>query len=112
MEQNLGAAVMSKPQPQKGMLLMPNYDENPKVNVTTTGDGSTGIAIIIAAIVLVVGAFVFFNYGFGPNTDNAKIVQNNTTLPAPVVEAPAAPEATPPAAQPATPPAEAPAANP
>jgi hypothetical protein len=62
--------------------------------------------------VLVVGAFVFFNYGFGPATDNAKIVQNNTTLPAPVIEAPAAPEDTPPAApQPTTAPG-APAANP
>lgn len=92
---------------------MPNYDENPKVNVSSTGDGSTGIAIIVAAIILVVGAFFFFNYGYGPAADNAKVVQNNTTLPAPVIEAPAAPELTAPApAQPTTPPAEAPAANP
>ena len=92
---------------------MTNYDERPQVNVTTKGDNSAGIAILIAAIVLVVGAFVFFNYGFGPTTDNAKIVQNNTTLPAPVIEAPAAPEVvTAPPAQPTTPPAEAPAANP
>ena len=92
---------------------MSNYDDNPKINVTTRGDSSTGIAIIVAAIILVVGAFVFFNNGFGPTTDNAKIVQNNTTLPAPVIEAPAAPEATtPPATQPTTPPAQAPAANP
>lgn len=92
---------------------MTNYDEKPQVNVSNRGDSSTGIAIIIAAIVLVVGAFIFFNNGFGPTTDNAKIVQNNTTLPAPVIEAPAAPEVTtPPAAQPTTPPSEAPAANP
>ena len=92
---------------------MPNYDENPRVNVSSTGDGSTGIAIIVAAIILVVGAFFFFNYGYGPASDDAKIVQNNTTLPAPVIEAPATPEVTAPApAQPATPPAEAPAANP
>ena len=92
---------------------MTNYDEKPTVNVSNSGDSSAGIAIIVAAIVLVVGALIFFNGGFGPNTDNAKIVQNNTTLPAPVIEAPATPEvATPPAAEPATPPAEAPAANP
>ena len=93
---------------------MTNYDEKPTVNVSNSGDsGSTGIAIIVAAIILVVGVFIFFNNGFGPTTDNAKIVQNNTTLPAPVIEAPAAPEATtPPPAQPVTPPAEAPAANP
>ena len=91
---------------------MSNYDENPKINVSSNGDGSTGIAIIIAAIILVVGAFLFFNYGVGPTTDSPKVVQNNTTLPAPVIEVPAAPEATtPPAAQPTTPPAEAPAAN-
>ena len=92
---------------------MSNYDENPKINVSSKGDGSTGIAIIVAAIILVAGAFLFFNYGFGPATDNPNVVQNNTTLPAPVIEAPAAPEVTtPPAAQPTTPPAEAPANNP
>lgn len=92
---------------------MTNYDEKPQVNVSNRGDSSAAIAIIIAAIVLVVGAFVFFNNGFGPTTDNAKIVQNNTTLPAPVIEAPAAPEVTtPPAAEPTTPPAAAPATNP
>ena len=59
-----------------------------------------------------VGAFIFFNYGYGPASDGPKVVQNNTTLPAPAIEAPAAPEATTPApAQPAAPPA-APAANP
>ena len=92
---------------------MTNYDEKPKVNVTQTGGGSAGIAIIIAALVLVVGAFVFFNNGFGPTTDSPEVVQNNTTIPAPVIEAPAAPDAaTPPATEPATPPADAPAANP
>ena len=94
---------------------MSNWDENRKVNVSSTGDGSTGIAIIVAAIILVVGAFFFFNYGYGPAGDSPNVVQNNTTLPAPVIEAPAAPEVaapTPAPAQPTTPPAEAPAANP
>ena len=92
---------------------MTNYDEKPQVNVSNSGDSSTGIAIIVAAIILVVGAFIFFSNGVGPTTDNAKIVQNNTTLPAPVIEAPAAPEVTtPPAAQSTTPASEAPATNP
>ena len=91
---------------------MTNYDEKPTVNVSNSGDGSTGIAVLIAAIVLVVGAFIFFNYGYGPASDGPNVVQNNTILPAPVIETPATPEATSPAApQPATPPA-APAANP
>lgn len=92
---------------------MTNYDEKPQVNISNKGDNSTGIAIIVAAIILVVGAFIFFSNGFGPTTDNAKIVQNNTTLPAPVIDVPAAPEViTPPAAQPSTPSSEAPATNP
>ena len=77
--------------------MTPNYDENHNANVPTSGDSSTAIAIIIAALILVVGAFLFFNCGLGPTSDNAKIVQNNTSLPAPVIEAPAAPEVTAPA---------------
>jgi hypothetical protein len=93
--------------------LMTNYDEKPTVNVSNSGDGSTVIALLIAAIVLAVGAFMFFNYGYRPTSDGPKVVQNNTTLPAPVIETPAAPEVTTPTpAQPTTPPAEAPAANP
>jgi hypothetical protein len=90
---------------------MTNYDDKPNINVSTGSDGSTGIAIIIAAIVLVVGAFVFFNYGYGP-ASGPNVVQNNTTLPAPVIETPAASEATPPAAPQPTPAPAAPAANP
>jgi hypothetical protein len=87
--------------------------KEPEIRVTQTGDSSTGIAIIFAALVLVIGAFFLFNGGFGTTTDNPDIVQNNTTLPAPVIEAPAAPEAaTPPVTQKANPPADAPAANP
>jgi hypothetical protein len=91
---------------------MTNNDEKPEVRVTQTGDSTTGIAIVIAALVLVVGAFLFFSTGFGPTKDNPNVVQNNTTLPAPVIEVPVAPEATPPATQPAAPPADAPATNP
>jgi hypothetical protein len=92
---------------------MTNYDEKPEVRVTQATDSSTGIAIIIAALVLVVGAFLFFNNGVFTTSDNPKVVQNNTTLPAPVIEVPAKPEVVAPATtQTATPPAAAPAANP
>ena len=92
---------------------MTDYDKKPEIRVTQASDGSSGIAIIIAAIVLVVGAFLFFNNGFDTTADNAKVVQNNITLPAPVVEVPAAPDAAmPPATQKTDPPADAPAANP
>ena len=94
---------------------MTDYDRKPEIRVTKTGDSgsSTGIAIIIAALVLVIGAFVLFNGGFNTTTDHPKVVQNNNTLPAPVIEMPVTPEVvTPPAAQKANPPADAPAANP
>ncbi len=94
---------------------MDNFDKKPiEVNQASESSGTT-IAIIVAALVLVVGAFIYFGNSSTP-TDNPQVTQNNTTLPAPVVE-PADPvPATPPAAQPetapVTPPADAPAANP
>ena len=94
---------------------MDNFDKKPiEVNQSSESSGTT-IAIIVAALVLVVGAFIYFGNSSAP-TDNPQVTQNNTTLPAPVVE-PADPvPATPPAAQPetapVTPPADAPAANP
>jgi hypothetical protein len=91
---------------------MTNYDEKPEVRVTQATDSSTGIAIIIAALVLVVGAFLFFNNGVFTTSDNPKVVQNNTTLPAPVIEVPAKPEVVAPTTQTTTPSANAPAANP
>lgn len=92
---------------------MTDYDKKPEVRVTQASNSSSGIAIIIALIALVVGAFLFFNSGFDTTADTAKVVQNNTTLPAPVVEVPVTPDAaTPPATQKADPPADAPAANP
>jgi len=91
---------------------MTDYDKKPEVRVTQAGDSSTGIAVIIAALILVIGAFVLFNGGFDTG-DNPKVVQNNNTLPAPVIEVPATPDAAaPPVTQKANPPADAPAANP
>ena len=94
---------------------MDNYDKKPiEVKQSTESSGTT-IAIIVAALVLVVGAFIYFGNSSTP-TDNPQVTQNNTTLPAPVVEPPADPAATPPAAQPetppVTPPADAPATSP
>lgn len=92
---------------------MTNYDEKPEVRVTQVGDSSTGIAIIIAAVVLVIGAFLFLNIGLVITPENPKVVQNNTTLPAPVIEVPAKPEVVAPSTtHSTTPPANAPAANP
>jgi hypothetical protein len=99
---------------------MDNYDKKPDLHVNQSSQSSgTTIAIIVAALVLVVGGFLYFGNSSGP-TDNPQLTQNNTTLPAPIVE-PADPvPATPPAAQtetlpgtlPVTPPADAPATNP
>ena len=95
---------------------MDNYDKKPDLHVNQSSQSSgTTIAIIVAALVLVVGGFLYFGNSSGP-TDNPQLTQNNTTLPAPIVE-PADPvPATPPAAEPETapivPPGDAPATNP
>ena len=94
---------------------MEDFDKKP-INVNQSSEMSAGtIAIIVAALVLVVGAFVYFGNSSAP-TDNPQVTQNNSTLPAPIVE-PADPvPATPPAAQPetlpVTPPGDAPATSP
>lgn len=95
---------------------MDNYEKKPDLHVNQSSQSSgTTIAIIVAALVLVVGGFLYFGNSSGP-TDNPQLTQNNTTLPAPIVE-PADPvPATPPAAEPETapivPPGDAPATNP
>ncbi len=95
---------------------MDKFDKNPKPGFNAReadeGSGAT-IAIIVAAFVLVVGAFIYF--GSGTTADGPQVTQNDVA-PAPITE-PATPlPATPPAAEPltppATPPADAPAANP
>ena len=88
----------------------PKRDIN--VNQSSQSSGTT-IAIIVAAVVLVVGGFLLFGNNSITAPEGPKVTQNNTTLPAPVIEVPAdlAP-AQPPAAQSTTPPAVAPATNP
>lgn len=91
-------------------------DQRPGVNVTQSNKGSGAtIAYVIAALVVVVGAYLlFFNT---PSTTPVvpSVTQNNTVTPAPVTPAPDA--ATPPAmetapAAPAPAPTTPPAANP
>lgn len=97
-------------------------DGRPGVHVTQTSKGSGAtIAYIIAAIVVVVGAYLLFANNATDPAMAPSVTQNNTTLPAPdaVTPAPVTPApdaATPPAAEtapatpaPATPPATAPA---
>ncbi len=105
---------------------MDDFDKKP-INVNQSSDVSgTTIAVIVAALVLVVGAIFYFGSNWDSTADGPQVTQNNTTLPAPAVEppadqAPATPPAdtapaTPPAAQPetppVTPPGDAPATNP
>ena len=65
---------------------MDDFNKKPdfQVNQSSEGNGTT-IAIIVAALILVVGAFIYFGNSSTP-TDNPQVTQNNTTLPAPVVE--------------------------
>ena len=86
-------------------------DQRPEIHVTQSnkGSGST-IAYIVAAIVLIAGAYLLFANNTSTTTVVPSVMQNNTTLPAPDLVAPA--PATPPAMEPTTPPAPVPATPP
>ena len=92
------------------------YDPNekPEFRVNQSSESSNGtIAIIVIALALVVGAFFFFTSNWNTSPEGQKLTQNNTALPAPVIQVPADPApVAPPAAQTTTPPVDAPAANP
>ena len=90
---------------------MTKFEKDSDVHVNHTGDSSAGIAIAIAAAVLVIGALFFFNGSFDMTPNNPQVVQNNNALPAPVIENPVIPEVTTPPATNA-PSTDAPAANP
>lgn len=88
----------------------------PGIQVTQSnkGSGST-IAYIVAAIVLIAGAYLLYTNNMSTTTVVPSVTQNNTTItPDPVEPAPATPPAmeqtTPPAPVPATPPATEPVA--
>lgn len=94
---------------------MNTSDKKPDPWTSNVNDGtnSATIAIIVAALVLVVGAFIFFGSSSTPT--GPQLTENQST-PAPVTEPatplPATPPANEPATAPATPPADAPAADP
>jgi hypothetical protein len=96
-------------------MTMDNYDKKQDLRVSNPGDsGATTIAIIVAALVLAVGAFLYFgNSSTVP--DGPQLTQNNAA-PAPITEPatplPSTPPAVEPTTPPVTPPADAPAANP
>jgi hypothetical protein len=90
----------------------------PAIHVTqsTKGSGAT-IAYIIAAIVLIAGAYLLYTNNTSTTTVVPSVTQNNTTIaPDPVEPAPATPPAmeqtTPPAVEPTTPPVTVPATPP
>ena len=79
----------------------------PEVNVTQSNRSSgTTIAYIVAAVVLIVGAYLLYTNNWSTTTVAPSVTQNNTTLPAPDATAPATPvPAEPPASDATTPPA-------
>ena len=82
----------------------------PEVRINQSNSGTNRIiAIVIAALVLLVGGYILYtNYASTPEV-TPPITQNNTIVPAPDTLAPATPApATPPASQTTTPPATAP----
>ncbi len=82
-------------------------DSRPGVNVTQTNKGAGAtIAYVIAAIVVVVGAYMLFFNDMRTTPVVPSVTQNNTATPAPdAATPPAAEQTTPPAPAPATPPA-------
>ena len=91
-----------------------NPNQKPDLRVNQSSESSAGsLAFIIIGIVLVAGAFIFFTTDWTSTPGGPQVTQNNTALPAPINEVPAAPAPTaPPASQKATPPADAPASSP
>jgi cell division protein FtsN len=81
----------------------------PEINVNQSNRGSNStIAYIIAAVVLVVGAYLLYTNTWSTTTVVPTVTQNNTTLPAPAPDAvaPVTPvPVAPPAADTTTPPA-------
>lgn len=90
------------------------FEDERKVHVNQPNDGMGGtIAVAVVVVLLLVGGIFFIASSSGIDPSGPQVTQNNTALPAPVIEVPAAPAPdAPPAVQPVTPPAEPPANNP
>ena len=63
---------------------MTNYDNNPEFNAHAPGESSsTAMAIVVAALVLVVGAFLYFSNS--STAPNGQQLTGNQVTPAPSV---------------------------
>jgi hypothetical protein len=110
-------AAYAEVKPKTVTLAESEFDRGtprPEIRITqsTKGSGST-IAYIVAAIVLIAGAYLLYTSNASTTTVVPTVTQNNTTLPAPDVVIPKSPDpATPPAAEKTAPPAAVPATPP
>ena len=86
-----------------------NAIPRPEIRINQSNKGSnSAIAYLIAAIVLVVGAYLLYTNNWSPGVTAPSVTQNNTTLPTPDVIVPD--PATPPVAEKTAPPATVPVA--
>ena len=91
-EQKLKTAKAADP----GFGRTDNGIPRPEVNITQSNASSTGtIVVVIAAIVLIVGAYFLYSNNWSGTTVVPSVTQNNITVPAPAAST----------AVPATPPA-------
>lgn len=78
--------------PQSGMPLTSDVDPAaPTVNIsqrTAASPDSSMTGIIIAVVVVLIGAILAFNYGWFGGTDAPNVTQNNTTQTAPETTSP------------------------
>jgi hypothetical protein len=79
----------------------------PEIRITQSNRGSSGtLGFIVAAIVLIAGAYLLYTNYSGPVTVVPTVTQNNITVPAPDATDPATPvPAAPPVSDTTTPPA-------
>jgi hypothetical protein len=89
-------------------------NQRPDLRVNPASESFAGsLVFIIIGIILVAGVFIFLTTSWTSTPGGPEVTQNNTALPAPIIEVPAAPAPTsPPASQKTAPPADAPAYNP
>ena len=79
-EQKLKTAKAADP----GFGRAENGIPRPEVNITQSNAGSSGtIVVVIAAIVLIVGAYFLYSNNWSGTTVVPSVTQNNITVPAP-----------------------------
>ena len=83
-EQKLKTAKAADP----GFGRTDNGIPRPEVNITQSNASSTGtIVVVIAAIVLIVGAYFLYTTNWSDSTVVPTVTQNNITVPAPAATA-------------------------